>query len=82
MKRMFCVSGIATAAKQSHVSNPFFLSLDCAHELQANRSFDYAKLFSESNDGLYILPSFDEENGKILDLRQTLKAFLEGSWGT
>ena len=28
---------------------------------------------------MYILPAYDEENGKISDLRQTLKAFLKGS---
>ena len=62
-------------------SSTTFIPLDCSQISIANRSFDYAKLFSESDEGLYILPAYDEENGKISELRQTLKAFLEGSWG-
>jgi hypothetical protein len=81
-KRMCYLSGIVIAAKRSHVCHRlFFMPAIMLTNPIANRSFDYAKLFSESNNGLYILPTYDEENGKISDLRQTLKAFLEGSWG-
>ena len=78
---MFCVSGIVTASRRSPVRQIFFRSHLCSRFAIANLSFDYAKLFSESKDGLYILLDYDEDNGKISDLRQTLKAFLEGSWG-
>ncbi|KDR78507.1 hypothetical protein GALMADRAFT_209001 [Galerina marginata CBS 339.88] len=53
----------------------------CESAVRLNLSFDYGKLFSvNSTTGFYVLPKFNEEDGKISDLRLTLKAFLEVSW--
>ncbi|KDR71000.1 hypothetical protein GALMADRAFT_214037 [Galerina marginata CBS 339.88] len=52
----------------------------CGKVVSSNRPTEYSKLFSESKNGHYLLPPFDEENSTASELRQTLKAFFECSW--